>query len=178
MKSWSRIAQSHIVNAVFDLATIAIVLPFDASGFPSAFGGSGFINCANRFRVRVFRGNNLLAAISEYLLVPDHGFEKPLQRPRSHAPVQCNGSRILPLHVREESPHIDTQQRPTCWSSKTICKTDQKLSEQFAQLCDIFHRHGATFRGFLVRLLCTRRVVSFCDSRQHQINPSSQKTYV
>ena len=60
-----RIAQSHIVDAVFDLPAIAIVLPFDASRFTSAFGGSGFINRADGIPVSVFRGNNLLATISE-----------------------------------------------------------------------------------------------------------------
>ena len=41
VKSWSRIAQSHIVDAVFDLASIAIVLPFDAGVF--AFGGDNLL---------------------------------------------------------------------------------------------------------------------------------------
>ena len=65
VKSWNRIAQSHIVDAVLDLAAIAIVLPFDASSFASAFGGSGFINRADGIRMSVFHGNDLLAAISE-----------------------------------------------------------------------------------------------------------------
>ena len=41
VKSWSRIAQSHIVDAVFDLASSAIVLPFDAGVF--AFGGDNLL---------------------------------------------------------------------------------------------------------------------------------------
>lgn len=51
IESWSRIAQSHIVDAVFDLPAIAIVLPFDARSFTSTFGGSGFVNGADGIRV-------------------------------------------------------------------------------------------------------------------------------
>jgi len=30
-------------------------------------------------------------------------------------------------------------------------KTGEKLTEQFAQLCDIIDRHGTAFRGFVVK---------------------------
>ena len=93
LKSRSRIAQSHIVDAVFDLSAIAIVLPFDASRFASAFGGSGFINSADGLRVSVFRGDNLLAAISQHLLIPDQGFEKTLQCPRCDILIESDGFR-------------------------------------------------------------------------------------
>ena len=65
MESWSRIARSHIFDTVFDLAALAMVLPFDSSRFASAFSGSGFINRADGLRMSVFDGDNLLTAISK-----------------------------------------------------------------------------------------------------------------
>jgi hypothetical protein len=39
----------------------------------------------------------------------------------------------------------------SAFTRSVVCKPDQNQCEQFARLCDIFHCHGATFRGLLAR---------------------------
>jgi len=82
----------------------------------------------------MFGSDDLLAAISQHLLVPDNRFEKTLQRASCDILLQCDRFRILALHVEEESSDINFEQCSAGWPSKTICKSNQKLTEQFAQL--------------------------------------------
>ena len=132
----------------------------------TAFGRSRFVDTADGVRVSVFGGHDLLTAIPQHLFIPDNRFEKPLQRPWSHVLIQSDRFRILTLHVGKQATRVDQQQRSSCRSSETTGETSQKPEEQFAQLCDILHRHGTTFRGFLVKRFSTRRVVPFLTSSQ------------
>jgi hypothetical protein len=65
------IGQRDVVDAVLDLASIAVVV--------AALGRSRIVDAANSPGMRVVGGNELLAAISQSLLIPNHRFEKPLQ---------------------------------------------------------------------------------------------------
>jgi hypothetical protein len=81
--------------------------------------------------------------------------------------IQCDGFGILALHVRQQASHVHMQQSSSCGPGKTACESCQKLSKQFAKFCDIFNLHGATLRGFRVKLFDTRRVAVFPPSSQH-----------
>jgi hypothetical protein len=119
----------------------------------------------------ILRTNNALAplaSISQLMLIPDDTFQRSLERPWRDIAIQSDSFRVLALYVGEQPLNINLQQLSPGWPSKTICKRTQRPGEQFAELCDILYRHGATFRGFLVKLVSTRRVVSFCSSRQHR----------
>ena len=116
----------------------------------------------------MFCGNNLLASISQLLLIPDDTFQESLKRTWRDIAIQSDSFRVLALYAGEQPLNIHLQQFSPGWPSKTICKLNQKPGEQFAELCDILRRYGATFRGFLVKFVSTRRVVTFRPSRQHQ----------
>lgn len=119
----------------------------------------------------ILRANNTLvalASISQLMLIPDDTFQKSLERTWRSIAIQSDGFCGLVLYAGEQPPNINLQRCLPGWPSKTICKRTQKPGELFAELCDILYRRGATFRGFLVKLVSTRRVVSFCPSRQHR----------
>lgn len=118
---------------------------------PAAFSRAGLVHHADRLWIRVFAGHQLLTAITEQLLVPGNGFEKPLQRPRSNSPRECHGFDILALHIAEQSADVNREQIPARRPAKAIGKQNQKLAQQFPQRCDILERHGTTLRGFHVR---------------------------
>lgn len=166
MEAGCGIRQGHAVDAVFDLPTIAVVLPFHTGRLGAALGGSRFVDAADGFWMRVFAGDDLLAAITQPLLTPHQAFEEPLERARRHLLIQGDGLSILALHAGQQPPHINQQQRPPSRPRETIRKPTQKLTQQFAQLCDILHRHRTTLRGFRVKLSDTRRVVLFSTPRQ------------
>jgi hypothetical protein len=162
------IGQRDVVDAVLDLAAVAVVLTLHTRGLTAALGSAGFIDHADRRGVRVFAGHQLLAAVAEPLLVPGDGLQKTLQCPRRNLLIQRDRLDILPLHVAEQSADIDCQQSPARRAAKATCEQRQKLGEQFSERCDILKRHGTTLRGFRVKLKSTRRVVSFPSSSQRQ----------
>lgn len=55
----------------------------------------------------VFGGDDLLAAISQLLLIPDNGFEEALQRARGNILIQSNGFGVFTLHIGKQSAHIN-----------------------------------------------------------------------
>jgi len=71
----------------------------------------------------VFGGHDLLALVSQQLLIPNNGFQKPLQRARCHVLIQSNRFGILTLHVRQQPLHVDQQQGSPSRSSKTTGKS-------------------------------------------------------
>lgn len=85
MEVGTGIGQGNRVDAVLDLAAVAVVLPLHAGRVPAAFGRSRLIDHAQRLGVRMLGGHQLLAAIAEPLFVPADRFEKTLQRPDSHS---------------------------------------------------------------------------------------------
>ena len=46
---------------------------------------------------------------------------------------------ILSLHVREQTPHVNSEQRATLRPSETVGKFYQKRSKQLSKLCDILN---------------------------------------
>jgi hypothetical protein len=140
-----------MVDAVLDLAAVAVVLTLHTGGLAAALGGAGIIDHANRRRVRVLAGHQLLAAVAEPLLVPGDGLQKTLQCPRRNLLIQRHRLDILSLHVAEQSADIDCQQSPARRTTKATCEQRQKLGKQFSQCCDILNRHRTTLRGFRVK---------------------------
>lgn len=65
----------------------------------ATFGRSRFVDTADGVRVSVFGNDDLLAAISQLLFIPDDRLEEALQRARSHVLIQGDGFGILPLHI-------------------------------------------------------------------------------
>ncbi len=55
-------------------------------------------------------GNDLLAAISQLLFIPDDRLEKTLQRSRGDLLIQRDRFDVLALHVRQQTPHVNMQQ--------------------------------------------------------------------
>jgi hypothetical protein len=59
------VGDGHGVDAVLNLATVPVVLPFDAAGVAAALGCTGFIEDADRLVMSVFGSDNLLASVSQ-----------------------------------------------------------------------------------------------------------------
>lgn len=168
MEVGAGIGQSHGVDAILDLAAVAVVLTLHAGRVPTAFGRSRLVDHAQRLGIRMLSGHQLLAAVAEPLLVPADGFEKALQRADRHALSQRERLDILPRHVAEQPTHVNCQQQPASGPAKAIGEQSQKLTQQFSKRCDILKRHGTTLRGFPLETRITRRVVSFFPARQQQ----------
>lgn len=66
------LVQGDVVDAVFNLPSIAVVLSLDTSGFIPALGGSRFVNASDRVGTCVLGGNDLLATISQHLIILDN----------------------------------------------------------------------------------------------------------
>jgi hypothetical protein len=95
------IGQGDRVDAVLDLAAVAVVLTFYPRRLPAAFGRSRLIDHAQRLGVRMLGGHQLLAAITQPFFVPPDGFEKTLKRAGRHPLSQRERLPILALHVAE-----------------------------------------------------------------------------
>ena len=151
MKVRLRDSDRDVVDAVFDLTPVSIVLPFDASGVVATLGRAGLVDAPDRIGGGMFAGDDRLTAITKLLFIPNDGFEKTLQSSWSHALLEGDRFGVFSLHAREQSSNIDEQQSTTFGASEAVMKTGEKLTEQFAQLCDILDQHGAAFRGFDVK---------------------------
>jgi len=57
----------HADHTIIDLATVAVVLPADTHGMPTALGRARLVHAADGFGMGVVLDDNLLAAISELL---------------------------------------------------------------------------------------------------------------
>lgn len=149
MKVGAGIGQGDGVDAVLDLAAVTVVLTLHSRGLPAAFGRSRLIDHAQRLRVRMLGGHQLLAAVAEPLFVPPDRFEKSLQRPGSHPLSQRQRLHVLALHVAEQPADVNGQEQPASRTAKAVGKQTQQLGQQFSERCDILKRHGTTLRGFL-----------------------------
>lgn len=107
MESLATIRERDVVDAVFDLAAVAVVLPFHARRVAAALGRAGLVDHTDRLGVGVLAGDKLLAAIAEQFLIPGDGFEKPLQSPHRDALREGHRLDILPLHVAEQPADIN-----------------------------------------------------------------------
>lgn len=151
MKARLRDRDRDVVDAVFDLASVSVVLPFDSSGVVATLGRAGLIDASDRIGTGMLASNDRLASVTEFLFIPDDGLKKTLQGPRRNSLLQGDRFGVLPLHAREQSSNINKQQSTAFGASEAVMKTGEKLTEQFAQLCDIMDRHGTAFRGFVVK---------------------------
>ena len=68
----------HSHHAVVYLAPIAVPLPRDADRVVAALGNPGLVHHADRIRVSVIFGHDLLAAVVEFFFIPLDGFEETL----------------------------------------------------------------------------------------------------
>lgn len=107
MKVLAGVGERHVVDAVLDLASVAVVLTLHASRVRAAFDRAGLVDHANRLRISVLARHQLLTAIAKQLFIPPDGFEKPLQRPRSNSPRERQGFDILALHIAEQSADVN-----------------------------------------------------------------------
>lgn len=148
MEVGTGIGQGDGVDAVFDLAAVAVVLPLHGGRVPAAFGRSRLVDHAQRLGVHMLGGHQLLAAVAEPLFVPADGFEESLERADGHALSQRERLDILALHVAEQTANVNRQKQPASGPAKAVGKQTQKLGQQFSKRCDILKRHGTTLRGF------------------------------
>ncbi len=148
MKVGTGIGESDGVDAVLDLAAVAVVLPLHAGRVPAAFGRSRLIDHPQRFGVRMLGGYQLLAAIAEPLFVPPDRLEKSLQGAGRHPLSQRHRLDILALHVAQQPANVNRQQQPASRPAKAVGEQTQKLAQQFSKRCDILEQHGTTLRGF------------------------------
>lgn len=168
MKVIAGIRNCDVVDAVLDLAAVAVVLTLDACGVLAALGRSGLINAADRVGVGILGGDHSLATSKQPLFIPNDGFQESLQRSGGDALVECNRFGVLSWDIRNQSTDIDGEQASPRRTRETFGKKNQKLGKQFSERCDILKRHGTALRGFRVKCLSTRRVVSFRPASQGQ----------
>jgi hypothetical protein len=162
------IGDGDAVDTVFNFASVAVILAFDTGGVIAAFGRSGFINNADRLGISMIAGDDPLALVTHPLFIPHDRFEEPLERSGRDPLIECHRFGIFSLDIAEQSPHIDCQQLPPFDTCKTVREIQQKPAKQFSKRCDILELHETTFRGFCVKRLFTRRVVSFSTCGQGQ----------
>jgi hypothetical protein len=89
-------------HAVVDLPAVAVPLATNSRGRFAALGRARFVHATDGFAVGMLLGNDLLAAISEFLFIPLDRFEKALQRPRrgSARPAGLNCKAIASAVLR------------------------------------------------------------------------------
>jgi hypothetical protein len=68
----------HPHDAVIHLAPVAVPLPPDAHRVVPALGDGGLVHHADRLRVSMISGNDLLALVVELFVIPLDGFEETL----------------------------------------------------------------------------------------------------
>ena len=68
----------HPHHAVVHLPSVAVPLPRDTHRVVATLGGPGLVHHADRLRVRMILGHDLLASVEEFLFIPLDGFEKTL----------------------------------------------------------------------------------------------------
>lgn len=110
MKVRRRVVDRDVVDAVLDLASVAVVLTLDACRMFAAFGGAGFVNATDGVDVGVLGGDDVLAVVSQFLFVPGDRFEESLERTRSDALIDRNRFGVLPLNARQQPADIGSQQ--------------------------------------------------------------------
>ena len=77
-------------NTVVDLSAVAIPLAGNSHGRFAALGRARLVHTTDGLGVGMILGDDLLAAISEFLFIPLDRFEKALQRPRRGLELQAD----------------------------------------------------------------------------------------
>ena len=141
----------HIDDCVFDLASVAVVLPFDANSVASAFGSSRFVNHADCVGIGMLSRDELAASPEHSIMIPLDGLEESLQSSRGDSLLQRDRFDVLASDLREQSANVDRKEPLAFDATKTVSKECQKLTKHLSKRCDILEPHGATFRGFAVK---------------------------
>jgi hypothetical protein len=68
----------HSHHAVVHLASVTVPLPRDAHRVVAALGNAGLVHHADRVRVTMILGHDVLATVVELFFIPLDGFEKTL----------------------------------------------------------------------------------------------------
>jgi hypothetical protein len=110
------------IDAVLDLAAVAVVLTLDAGRLGATLGRSRFIDHAQRLGVGVLGGHQLLAAVAKPLFVPADRFEKSLERADGHSLRQRHRLDILALHVAQQPANVNRQKQPASRPAKAVGK--------------------------------------------------------
>jgi hypothetical protein len=137
-----------MIDAVFDFATVAVVLTLDAASVVATLGRAGFVDGADRLVVSMLGGDEILTPIANGSFVPSNRFEQSLQGSRPDALVQSQCFNILSLHIGEQPSNVAGHQRSASGSGKAIGKERQKLAEQSSEISDIFERHESDLPWF------------------------------
>ena len=116
----------HPHHAVVHLPPIAVPLPRDPHRVIATLGDPGLVHHADRLRVGMISGHDLLAAVVELLLIPLDVFEKTLYRSGSFAEPKRNAFGGFAMHIRQLPLDIDTQQLPRPAPAKTTGKQPQE----------------------------------------------------
>jgi hypothetical protein len=122
VKVGAGIGQGDVVDAVLDLAAVAVVLTLHTGGLPTAFGCSRLINHAQRLRVCMLGCHQLLAAVAEPLFVPPDRFEKSLERAGRNPQSQRDRLHVLALDVAEQPANVNPQEQPASGPAKAVGK--------------------------------------------------------
>ncbi len=88
-------------NTVVDLPSVAIPLAGNSHGRFAALGRARLVHATDRLGVGMILGDDLLAAISEFLFIPLDRFEKALQRPRRGLELQADRLGRLAMQIGE-----------------------------------------------------------------------------
>jgi hypothetical protein len=94
-----RVIDGNVVDAVLDLASVAVVLTFDACGVFATFGGACFVDTTDGVDVGVLGGDDMLAPVSQFQFIPNDRLEESLQRARSDILIDRNRFGVLPLNA-------------------------------------------------------------------------------
>lgn len=140
-----------MIDAVFDFAAVAVVLPLDAASVATTLGRAGFVDGTDRLGVSVLGSDDLLTPIANGCFVPGDGFQQTLQGSRPYVLVQGHCFDVFSLHIGEQSSDVASHQRSARGSGKAIGKERQKLGEQSSEISDILERHKSDLPWFRMR---------------------------
>ena len=138
LKTGRRVAEVNPHNTVVDLPPVAVPLAGNSHGRFAALGRARLVHTTDGLGVGMILGDDLLAAISEFLFIPLDRFEKALQRPRRGLELQADRLGRLAMQVRELAFDINPQQSSCIASAKTIGKQREKQTELPSQRGNLF----------------------------------------
>ncbi len=78
MEIRGRVSDRDVIDAVLDLASVPVVLTFNPCGLFAALRGACFVDAADGVRIGVLSGDDVLAAISQFLFIPNDRLEESL----------------------------------------------------------------------------------------------------
>ena len=137
-----RVGQMHGDDTVLLLAYRAQVLPLHTRCLFPLLHETGFINDAHRMRMGMFRGDDILQAVTCQVFLPTMLADELLQRSHRHFRRQGNRLDTLSVKVRKLASHINRQMRPRVLAGKAIVEPLQKTGELRSQSTNLFGIHA------------------------------------